>query len=392
MKIRKIAALMMVMVLSLSMIAGCGSQSSNEASTSPSAGSAVKTAANSGSDSSEMDHYTIGIIIHTTTDFLTSKLASYMAYIGENFNVDFEYYILESFADDQYLTGIENLCSKGVDGIIATNFSGTAILQGLKICEENGVLLGIGFSQVDSEIAEQAMKSKYYVGSSYEDDYNAGYSLIETLAAGGKKNIAAIGYEPGLLCHDRRWEGMMAAFEDHPEVKKVGEYRGLEFTSAVENFLAMDPTMDGIAITLLGIEYCREPIASAGRTGQVTIACVDFSDTSAEGLESGELAITVGGQFIDSMFPFILMYNKLAGTPLSDKAVEIPVNFITCKTAAEFNDYMKYVHGDVFPWTADELKQLVKKFNPDATIDDLINMGKNYSVEEVKTRHADLFK
>lgn len=396
MKMRTIVALVLVMVMALSIFAGCGSQSASQTSTAASTGASAstvtKTAANSGTDTAEMKHFKIGIIIHTTTDFLCSKLAAYMAYIGENFNVDFEYYILESFADDQYLTGIENLCSKGVDGIIATNFSGTAILQGLKICEENGVLLGIGFSQVDSEIAEQAMKSKYYVGSSYEDDYNAGYSLIETLAAEGKKNIAAIGYEPGLLCHDRRWEGMMAAFEDHPEVKKVGEYRGLEFTSAVENFLAMDPTLDGIAITLLGLEYCREPIKSAGKTGKVTIACVDFSDTSAEGLESGELAITVGGQFIDSMFPFILMYNRLVGTPLSDKAVEIPVNFITCKTAAEFNDYMKYVHGDVFPWTADELKKLVKKFNPDATVDDLINMGKNYSVEEVKTRHAALFK
>ena len=33
---------------------------------------------------------------------------------------------------------------------------------------------------------------------------------------------------------------MMKAFEDHPEVKKAGEYRGLEFTKAVEDFLAAD--------------------------------------------------------------------------------------------------------------------------------------------------------
>ena len=122
------------------------------------------------------------------------------------------------------------------------------------------------------------------------------------------------------------------------------------------------------------------------------IACVDFADTSAKGLESGELVTTVGGQFIDSMFPFVLMYNRLAGTPLTEEAVEIPVNFITCTTASQFNDYMKYVHGDVFPYTADEVKALIKKFNPDASVETLKKWGSTFSIEEVKTRHAEFFK
>ena len=332
--------------------------------------------------------YTIGVVIHTTTDFLCSKLKSYTDYMGKEFGVKFSYYIIENFADETYLSAIENLCAQGVDGIITTNFSGTAVLQGLKICEDNDVYLGVGFSQIDESIKEQVYASKYFVGGSYEADYQAGYDIITSLIDTGCKNIAAIGYEPGITCHDRRWEGMMAAFEDHPEIKKAGEYRGLEFTKAVEDFLAADDSIDGIAITLLGIEYCSEPIKSAGREGQIKIAFCDLSENCQEGLDSGEVACAIGGQYVDVVFPFIFMYNTLEGTPLSDEKVEVPVNFITCKTGEEFSNYMTYLHNDgVYAWTTDELKQVIKKYNKDATAEDLVKMGTSYSIDDTMSRH-----
>lgn len=332
--------------------------------------------------------YTIGVVIHTTTDFLCSKLKSYTDYMGKEFGVKFSYYIIENFADETYLSAIENLCAQGVDGIITTNFSGTAVLQGLKICEDNDVYLGVGFSQIDESIKEQVYASKYFVGGSYEADYQAGYDIITSLIDTGCKNIAAIGYEPGITCHDRRWEGMMAAFEDHPEIKKAGEYRGLEFTKAVEDFLAADDTIDGIAITLLGIEYCSEPIKSAGREGQIKIAFCDLSENCQEGLDSGEVACAIGGQYVDIVFPFIFMYNTLEGTPLSEEKVEVPVNFITCKSGEEFSNYMTYLHNDgVYAWTTDELRQVIKKYNKDASAEDLVKMGASYSIDDTMSRH-----
>lgn len=333
--------------------------------------------------------YTVGVVIHTTTDFLCSKLKSYTDYMGKEFSVKFSYYIIENFADETYLSAIENLCAQGVDGIITTNFSGTAVLQGLKICEDNGVYLGVGFSQIDGEIREQVYASDYFVGGSYEADYQAGYDIITSLIDTGCNNIAAIGYEPGITCHDRRWEGMMAAFEDHPEINKAGEYRGLEFTKAVEDFLAADNTIDGIAITLLGIEYCSEPIKSAGREGEIKIAFCDLSENCQEGLDSGEVACAIGGQYVDIVFPFVFMYNTLEGTPLSDEKVEVPVNFITCKTGEEFSNYMTYLHNDgVYAWTTEELKQVIKKYNKDADAQDLVNMGKTYGIEDTMKRHG----
>lgn len=335
----------------------------------------------------ENGKYTIGVVIHTTTDFLCSKYKAYSDYLGKEFGVRFNYYIIENFADETYLSAIENLCAQGVNGIITTNFSGTAVLQGLKICEENGVYLGVGWSQIDEAIKEQVFSSDYFVGSSYEDDYNAGYEIIESLIESGSTNIAPIGYEPGITCHDRRWEGMMQAFVDHPEITKAGEYRGLEFTKAVEDYLAADNTIDGIAITLLGIEYCQEPIKSAGREGQVKIAFCDLSDNCEESLESGETTLAVGGQYIDVVFPFVLIYNALEGTPL--EKVEVPVNFIYCRSGQDFRDYMTYLHNDgVYAYDADEVKELLKSNNSDASSDTLLEMGASYSVEDAMERHG----
>lgn len=390
---KKFLSILLAVTFLISSLIGCAtpakessSASNSSAENTAATGEAKDTATAVNTQSG--DRYTIGVIIHTTTDFLCSRLKAYTDYISENFPVDFNFYIIENFADETYLAGIENLCSQGVDGIIATNFSGTAVLQGLKTCEESGVYLGIGFSQVDEAIKDQVYASDYFVGGSFEDDYNAGYDLIESLIDTGCTNIAAIGYEPGITCHDRRWDGMMQAFEDHPEIKKAGEYRGLEFSKAVEDFLASDETIDGIAITLLGMEYCAEPIKSAGREGKVKIACCDFSDNSLQGLESGQLACTVGGQYVDVVFPFVLLYNALTGTPLSEDKTEVHVNFITCKTAAEFQDYMTYLHGDTFCWTADELKQVLKAYNPDASAEDLVKMGSDFSVEDTIARHG----
>ena len=255
-RIKRAVAVLLAVMMVFSVI-GCGGSSGSKKSDSSSKETKDAKTEEVWGDKSGQDEicgdpdgkYTIGVVIHTTTDFLCAKYKAYTDYLGKAYGVKFNYYIIENFADETYLSAIENLCAQGVDGIITTNFSGTAVLQGLKICEENEVYLGVGWSQIDESIKDQVYKSDYFVGGSYEADYDAGYEIVTSLIDSGCKNIAAIGYEPGITCHDRRWEGMMKAFEDHPEVKKAGEYRGLEFTKAVEDFLAADDSIDGIAIT-----------------------------------------------------------------------------------------------------------------------------------------------
>ena len=107
---------------------------------------------------------------------------------------------------------------------------------------------------------------------------------------------------------------------------------------------------------------------------------------------NGDLSLTIGGQYVDVAYSFILLYNALRGTPLASEPVEVPVNFISAYNAQEFDDYMKYVHNDIFAYTADEIKSMIKVFTPDANADQLLKMGAAFSIEDCKTRHADLLK
>ena len=60
-------------------------------------------------------------------------------------------------------------------------------------------------------------------------------------------------------------------------------------------------------------------------------------------------------------------------------------------TTRDYADYLKYVDGEVAPYTVDELKSVMPYYNPDATYADLQAMVDAWSIEDVATRHAEFF-
>jgi hypothetical protein len=64
---------------------------------------------------------------------------------------------------------------------------------------------------------------------------------------------------------------------------------------------------------------------------------------------------------------------------------------MSIQSPEEFDQYLKYVDGDIPPYSGDEIKALIKKFNPDASLDLYEQYGKAYSIQDVVERHKDLF-
>ena len=58
-------------------------------------------------------------------------------------------------------------------------------------------------------IKDQVYKSDYLLVDLMKQITMQDMKFVTSLIDSGCKNIAAIGYEPGITCHDRRWEGMM---------------------------------------------------------------------------------------------------------------------------------------------------------------------------------------
>ena len=51
-------------------------------------------------------------------------------------------------------------------------------------------------------------------------------------------------------------------------------------------------------------------------------------------------------------------------------------------------NYYQYVEGESFPYNEEEIRDMVKYFNPDMTIDKLKGIAGSYSVDDVVARHS----
>ena len=96
-----------------------------------------------------------------------------------------------------------------------------------------------------------------------------------------------------------------------------------------------------------------------------------------------------GGHFVDPLFSYMLMVNKLAGTPLSETCETVNLNFVNLESVEDAVNYYTYVEGDTFPYNEEEIRSMVKYFNPDMTIDKLREIADAYSVDDVVERHGE---
>lgn len=109
-------------------------------------------------------------------------------------------------------------------------------------------------------------------------------------------------------------------------------------------------------------------------------------------MESGDLAWIAGGQYPTTGIAFSALYNAIVGTPvIEDNTKTVFRPFMTIQSPEEFDQYIKYVDGDVPPYTGEEIKALIKKFNPEASIKLYEQYNEAYSIEDVVERHKDLF-
>ena len=211
----------------------------------------------------------------------------------------------------------------------------------------------------------------------------------------GCENIAVITMEKGDATADARDAGFDRACDEFG-MNRISEVRNNtltaeETTKAVENFLASFPELDGIFVTGGSntiLEGVIQALALHNKTGEVKVACIDFISDLDKYIEEGAIDAISGGHFVDPLFSYMLMVNKLTGTPLSDNCEQIDLNFINLQSPDDARNYYKYCEGDSYPYNEEEIRSMVKYFNPDMTIDKLKEIAAAYSIDDVVSRHG----
>ena len=391
---KKMIALLTSMTLVLSTILmGCGSQKNTGETKEQQTEEASSETAQTSDKLPEK--FKIGVVIWSTTDDLGGASARLLNYASDIIGCEMVYNTNISSPESQ-ITATENLIAAGCNAIAICNYSDDILPKITSLCEENEVYFTLIWRSIsDTEVKEIVEASPYYLGNTCESEEETGYMMGESFHNMGCENIAVITMEKGDATADARDAGFDRACDEFG-MNRISEVRNNtltaeETTKAVENFLASFPELDGIFVTGGSntiLEGVIQALALHNKTGEVKVACIDFISDLDKYIEEGAIDAISGGHFVDPLFSYMLMVNKLTGTPLSDNCEQIDLNFINLQSPDDARNYYKYCEGDSYPYNEEEIRSMVKYFNPDMTIDKLKEIAAAYSIDDVVSRHG----
>lgn len=296
MKIRGILAVLVVLLLTVSLFAGCGSQTDTEQQTSEEKGEATT---NNQSDEEQASQETgekklIGALICDFSDqfqvyMLDGMKEAAAKYEGQN--IEFQYLDAKYDANTQ-MSQMENLIAQNADAIVVMPVDAKAAVPMV----EQAVEAEIPVISVNRKLENQDVAVSY-AGS---DSVESGEILMQHMAElmGGKGNIAVLegqqGHEPQIL----RQQGIMNILENYPDIKIVADqsadwYRDKAMAVA-ENWFQSDLEIDAIVAhndeMAIGALKAAE---DAGIADNLLIAGIDATPEALEFVKEGKLAFTV---------------------------------------------------------------------------------------------------
>lgn len=334
--------------------------------------------------SGELPPAKLGFICWGYTDSLAQGYVRALEYAGEYCGFEIEYASYSNY--EEIITAAENLIQAGCN-ILMTTKASAALMD---LCESNQVYLAQWASVIsDPELAEYMEKSKYWVGVSTVDDYDAGYQCVETLYEAGCRNIVLMGSAAGSYSHDLRFMGMYDALETHEDVNVLGEFRSstlkTEAAPSLQNYIALYPELDGVISSGASsgiLESIVQTLDTEGKIGKIKFATVDIQAGCDAYFEEGSLSFIAGGQYLEVMFLMLNALNIYDGA--YDGSKQIDTTFLYLKSAEDYRNYVKYIDSDgVYPYSAEELQSITWRCNPDATFQDLYDMWSSYSLETI---------
>ncbi len=211
------------------------------------------------------DKYTIGYDIYWVGNSWSVQLyKEFEAEVARHPDqIEEVFYVDSELKADKQVANIEDLITKGVDVIITTPVSPTALIPVLKKARDRGIKVVLLASTI---------KSQDYDLLVTVDDVEFGKAGAEWLAEAldGNGKVVALNGVPGISVSDDRWNGAKAVFDANPGIEVVASadasWDYAQAKVAVSNLLAANPEIDGIwsqggAMTLGAIDAFK----AAGR-------------------------------------------------------------------------------------------------------------------------------
>ena len=406
--LKKAVTALLAFVLAITCLAACGAPAANEPAASQSESSteesqsvSAEPAESAGqSDSAEEskpasaeagEDKKIGVIFYSKDDSLGQAVYATLNYAAEALGIELVWKLGDLDPTAQ-ITAAENMVAAGCDGILCIPMSEVVTQKVGKLCEENQVYFAICFRTITDETLKKEVDSyEYYVGSCSEDEKQAGANMVKIMADAGKKNCTVNYFSPGNALAARN-AGIDQGMEEYG-VNKLGEYTIPEnadlnaMSSTIENYINTYKELDVIfsASSAVGMgEAMINTLNTHAPAGKIQLATFDVFDGMKEAFEDKSLGCAVGGMSPDALFTFMMLYNSVMGTPLSNKPEYIYQNYIYVTNAEECEGYEKYIDNPEYMiYKAEDIQAMSKVLNPDFTLDEMKKIMSEYTMENV---------
>lgn len=223
-------------------------------------------------------------------------------------------------------------------------------------------------------------KYKNWIGQLTADDEEYGYieanHLIDMAQRPGmtneqgRVNIIAFGGFNEDTVSDARIRGLKRSVAEHGnaallETTLAGWSPELAYKYTLEQ-LNENPSIQVIWTTNDDMAIaCIKAAEAAGRKPgrDILIGGIDLDRGAIDAIESGTLAVSVGGQFMEAAWSLAMLYDYHHGIdfdPATDYIYHSEPHVVTKQNAAEFKEY--FLPAD---WNDIDFKQFTKKHNPD---------------------------
>ena len=108
-------------------------------------------------------------------------------------------------------------------------------------------------------------------------------------------------------------------------------------------------------------------------------------------LAEGSFHVSYGGQQqIDPLMSAVILVNKVIGTPINEEGATIIITpYLELTSADEAAQYTEFFLGSTPIYTKEEISQkMIKKNNPDVTVEYIYELLDTFSVADVVARHS----
>lgn len=378
MKAKKLLSLLLALCLTAALLAGCDNGQAGDntpADNTP--------PASDGSSDIEMPAYKIGIISHTNSGGCWERILDAAKYMGGELNCEVSAAVGSSA--DAILTEAENFIASGVDGLIIMNDGGVTSRL-VDLCEEAGVYLvfsDCGLSVIEEADYSTYATSEYYLGHVAHDEYDDSYACAQDMIANGAENFVIFGLPPGISANfDKRAVGAMDAITDAG--LEYVEARSYAMAEIANNLMSQYPETDAIFSFVTTPDSFNVADMAAKYGGKIQISAYMVGDVSYE-FEVGFLTHVSVGSEARMQLAFALLYSGLRGERIGNAdgtpaEIEFPHLWVTSEE--DFKTFYAATTGGNHAYSIDEMKQLIKVFNPDVTPEDYQTIADAFSAED----------